>query len=653
MRRRSPQEIAFRLKQEFRNLSLWLRPPAPPLPRNLIVTFLPDPAAVADAIRDTPAAVAMIAVAGQILAHRLPVLGLTIDTGSAIRWRRDYVSGKEPPAAYFRRIPYLDAARAGDHKVIWELNRHQHLVVLAQVFRLTGQAEFPREVARQLESWFEANPFQCGINWASALEVAFRALSWIWVLHLCGDALGGAVRTRLLTGLYHHGLHLACNLSYYFSPNTHLLGEGVALHALGILFREVAGAESWESLGAEVVNQEFERQVRPDGSHFEQSSYYHVYALDMFLFHAILAGQVETYLPKLDAMAEYLDALMGPGRSLPFIGDDDGGRFFYPYGDRERFGRATLATCGAVLRRPEWIREDTDLYEQDDLYEQAVWWLGPQILDRDRVSHRAARESRLFGDSGTAVMVNGDVSVIIDAGPFGPFRSGHSHADTLSLVARKGESDLLIDPGTFTYVGDPHWRQVFRGTAAHNTIRIAGLDQGDPAGPFAWNNPPRVALTQWESNSAADYLGAECRYRGCVHRRRVLFLKPDLLFILDEVSGGAAEQFWHPGAPAEMVNPGCFRIGDAGTLLLDDSGPAELTYGGEFGWRSRVFGVKEPAPVIVKRGNRRFGAVLALSAPKQSATLTIQVSEGGVHLVLTGAWEQRVWFPVAGTPSVS
>ena len=49
-------------------------------------------------------------------------------------------------------------------------------------------------------------------------------------------------------------------------------------------------------------------------------------------------------------MADFLDTLMGP-RALPFLGDDDGGRWFHPYGRRDQFGRATLATCATLLNR--------------------------------------------------------------------------------------------------------------------------------------------------------------------------------------------------------------------------------------------------------------------------------------------------------------
>ncbi|HYL34760.1 MAG TPA: alginate lyase family protein [Bryobacteraceae bacterium] len=654
---RSSAEIAFRLKQEFRNLSLLLTRPSLPAEPSWNIEFLPDAGSAAAQVRGTGTAETIIALAKQILQHRFPILGLEIDTGAAIRWRRDYVSGKETGLEYFRRIPYLDAARVGDHKMIWELNRHQHLVLLGQAYRLTGTADFRREIVSQLESWLEANPFQRGINWTSALEVGIRALSWVWVLHLIGEDLEEGLRGRLLTELYRHGLHLANNLSYYFSPNTHLLGEGVALHTLGMLFGGVPGAEEWAPLGTKVILEQMERQIRPDGSHFEQSSYYHLYALDMFLFHAAIAPPSDAYRATLTRMAEYLGALMGHSQDLPFLGDDDGGRFFHPYGPRKGFGRAALATCGVMLHRPDWIRN------KEDLYEQAVWWLGPPALEGSGNVSDSHLQSRSFSDAGTVVMTCGQASCIVDAGPFGPFRAGHSHADTLSLVARSGESDLLIDAGTFTYVGDSRWRDIFRGTAAHNTVRLRGMDQADPAGPFAWHNLPQVAIQQWISSRETDYLDATCCYRNSRHRRRVLFLKPELLlFILDQVdcdrSAGPtwlAEQFWHPGAPVAMESPECFRIGDAGMLILDaEDGVTELIEDGEIGWRSSVFGAKESALVIVKRRHGkpllRFGAVLAFSAPAQRCTLTVASVGNEVKMALTSCREECVFFPESGMP---
>ena len=653
MRWRSPREIAFRLGQEARNLALFARPPVLPGDAGKVAAPFPDPESAVRELRGTATAEAVTSWADQILLHRFPLLGIEIETGPEIRWRRDYVSGKETPPVYFRTIPFLDPARSGDHKIIWELNRHQHLVLLAQAHRLTGRPDFLMEIGQQLDSWFPANPPQRGINWASALEVAFRSLSWMWVDHLVGTRLETGQRRRLLEGLYRHARHLAANLSVYFSPNTHLLGEAVALHALGLMFRGIAEAEAWERRGARIVAEEMERQVRSDGSHFEQSSYYHVYALDMFLFHGVLARPSESYRRKLGRMAQYLDALMGPSRSLPFMGDDDGGRFFHPFGPRDRFGRASLAACGCWLGHPEWIGEE------EDLHPYATWWLGPQTLRSP--GRTAGNGSVWFADAGAAVVRAGSVHCVIDAGPLGALRAGHSHADTLNIVARTGSQELLIDPGTYSY-SDALWRGLFRGTAAHNTVRLHQLDQADPAGSFGWRNPPQVTLRQWHTDEASDFLDADCRSRGFRHRRRVFFVKPELLFILDnvtldEIDGGPidAEQFWHPGGIAEALTPACFRIAGAGTLVLAGAEAIiDLSEAGEFGWRSPSFGFKQPAPLIVCRRTGehalRFGTVLAFSAPPIPSTLTFVDAGEDARLLLSGAWQASVTFPAAGVP---
>jgi len=516
----------------------------------------------------------VIELAGRIRSHRFPLLGAEVDTGREIRWRRDYARRIETGLEYFRRIPYLDAQRAGDHKRIWELNRHQHLVTLAQAYLFTGDRCNLDEIHRQLESWSDQNPFGRGVNWASALEVALRALSWTWLYHWVGVEMPDDLRQRWLTDLFRHGCFIENNLSIYFSPNTHLLGEALALHALGLFFRPHPKAGQWRRIGARIVKEQMECQVHQDGSYIERSSYYHVYALDMFLLHAALSGPEQTYLEKARRMADYLDALLGPARRLPLLGDDDGGRLFHPFGATERAGPATLATAAAVLHRDDWtvLRQDAS--------PQAAWWTGAAPG-----ASRASRHSGLFPDAGVASMVAEQNQVIVSAGAFGPWRAGHSHADALSIVARSGGEEILADPGTYTYTGEPAWRDWFRATAAHNTIRIDCLDQATAAGPFGWRGHPRVRLLAWTSDPAVDFLEAECSYRGFTHRRRVEFQKPGLLIVIDDV--------WGP--PGEHEIEQNWQLGSvAAAKRMVFSEPAEQTES----WRSLRFGEKQRAPAV-------------------------------------------------------
>jgi Heparinase II/III-like protein len=168
-------------------------------------------------------------------------------------------------------------------------------------------------------------------------------------------------------------------------------------------------------------------------------------------------------------MADCLDAVIGPSGLPPMLGDDDGGSL--PFG----------------TKRAAWSEK---------------------------------RQSHLFPDAGVAVMTYGAIHAIVDAGPFGALRSGHSHSDTLSIIVRSGDEEILIDPGTYTYTGEPEWRDWFRGSGAHNTIRIDGRDQAVMAGPFRWTCQPEVTLLNWQTNSDRDVLEAQCRYAGFTHRRR-------------------------------------------------------------------------------------------------------------------------------------
>ena len=608
---RSLAEICHRLSQELTNLKRLLAPPSLKNCDAALVSKLPKPvelqsAAFAQHIRD---------LANRILDHRFPLFGSEICTGPDIEWRRDYANNIITGKPYFRTMPYLDVHRAGDHKWIWELNRHQHLEVLAQAHLLLVDLRYLSEIERELSSWMEQNPFQRGMNWVSALEVAFRAISWIWILHLVGPQLSEEVRRSMIEGLYQHGLHIENNLSIYFSPNTHLLGEAVALHALGVFVPSFPTAARWQRKGAQLVEAQMQRQVRDDGSHFEQSSYYHVSALDMFLFHAAIATPSEPYRTKLARMADYLEALLGLDRRLPFLGDDDGGRWFYPYGERDTFGRASLATANTYFGHNRWR------CEKSDYWEQACWWFHAEPAGSPCVDLR----SHLFQDAGIAVMRSKDCKVVADCGPFGRGSAGHSHADTLSLTITTGNEEIAIDPGTYTYVGSIAERNHFRGTAAHNTICVDGLDQADPVNAFRWANPPMVSLLGWQTSDAEDVLEAECSYRGFRHQRYVHFIKPSALLIVDTVNGPAGKHFieqrWHLGAEHHAAQ---FSFLNAPELRT--------------GWRSRCFSQREPTPVLVAAAHTTLPATMAAAIRLDNdSEVTITAIDGGIRF--------RIWIP--------
>jgi hypothetical protein len=158
--------------------------------------------------------------AERICKHEFDLLGYArLQHGPKIDWHLDIVHGKRAPLKPWFKIRYLDFIEAGDAKIIWELNRHQHLTTLARAYRFTGEQRFASEIFRQWYDWRQQNPYPLGINWASSLEAGLRSLSWLWVRHLCEGcpAAPEPFSRDLLHALGISGRHIERNLSTYFS----------------------------------------------------------------------------------------------------------------------------------------------------------------------------------------------------------------------------------------------------------------------------------------------------------------------------------------------------------------------------------------------------------------------------------------------------
>ncbi len=394
-----------------------------------------------------------------------------------------------------------------------------------------------------------------GINWASSLEVAFRSLSWLWVVRLTAgsEAVPREFRSDLLRALALNRRHIERYLSTYFSPNTHLLGEGVALFFIGRLCPQLLHAERWQSRGWEIVLQAAKQQVSSDGVYFEQALHYHVYALDFFLHARILASRNGMGIPaEFDAMVEKMlavvEALSQAGPAEGF-GDDDGGRLFDSRRNRTEHMTDPLALGAAVYGRDS-IRSAAKLTEE------AVWLFGERAFEAVKTPVARAIHSQAFEAGGIYVFAGTHPrpqEMVVDAGPQGTGRCGHGHADALSIRMTVDGRRLLVDSGTGAYISDTKDRDLFRGTGAHNTLRVDGQDQAIPAGSFAWAELPNVKVECWVAADSFDLFVAShdgyCRLADPVLHRRFVFRGPGGLWLVRDVCEGRGnhliESFWH------------------------------------------------------------------------------------------------------------
>jgi len=591
------------------------------------------PLAVEDTIRE----------AKEILQHRFTLLGYQdLNYGAQIDWHLDAVHGKRAPQKPWYKINFLDFDEVGDHKVTWELNRHQHLVTLAKAWAFSGDERYINEISQQFYSWQLANPYPIGINWGSSLEVAFRSLSWLWVRKLLASHLSESFDLNLLRGLAQNGKYIERFLSTYFSPNTHLIGEAVALFFIGTLCPEIPSASRWQQKGLNIVLAEAERQVRPDGVYFEQSLYYHVYALDFFLHTRALAARNQIQVPEsfdlaLHRMLNVLRALSGNGPPLTF-GDDDGGRLFNPRRDRAEHMSDPLAVGAALY-------QDRRLSESAALTEEAIWLFGESAIARAS-QPSPPTSSTAFADGGLYLMASPGAQMLLDAGPHGSGRGGHGHADALSLRLSINGWPWLIDPGSYVYVASKKERQSrdqFRGTAAHNTLRIDGIDQAIIHGPFSWESLPDVRTEEWIAAARFDFFsGMHDGYTRLadpvVHRRIIFNLHGEYWLVRDVAEGKAAHELelsWHfaPELQVSATDAGVNARHPGGeSLALLSAAHDRWDLGIESGYCSPVYGKQDEAPVGIFRSRVQLPAehatvLLRLRSSEQPGTFRLDAAD--------------------------
>lgn len=565
-------------------------------------------------------AAAILREADEICEHRFRLLGYQkLEYGSDIDWHLDVVHGKRAPLVPWFKIPFLDFAAVGDHKVTWELNRHQHLVTLAKAHLLSGNEKYARELEAQFRSWIKGNPYPLGINWASSLEVALRSLSWIWVDRLLADAPEYTeLRSELYSALAFHGRYIDRFLSTYFSPNTHLLGEAMALFFLGTLYPQIPGAARWKESGWQIVLREAGRQVRPDGVYFEQSLYYHVYALDFFLYARLLASRNSLQIPPtydatLGRMLDVVAALAQAGPAESF-GDDDGGRLWNPRRNRTEHMTDPLALGAVVYSRN---------FSAARLTEEAIWLFGDQAVDRLSASGTLpspSARSAAFPDGGLWVLADSQPyaqAMVVDAGPQGEGRCGHGHADALSLRLTMDGRRWLVDAGSGVYISkNPSDRDTFRGTGAHNTMRVDGLDQAVADEPFSWTHIPTTRGETWLAGKTFTYfVGSHDGYARLsdpvVHRRHVL-KTPGGVWLIRDVALGRAEHeleiLWHFAHDLDVQAAGQGRVEISHSGTADSTARLTLLMPEETVWHtatqttrtllSPAYGALQPAPLV-------------------------------------------------------
>ena len=544
------------------------------------------------------AKVAIIADADRLLNGEWEMLGAVRTDMERPDWFYDPVTGRRSaPEAYAFSLDQRDESAVGNIKQVWEVNRLQHLTLLAVAWSLTGQDAYAERVAEQLGSWWRENPFLSGINWTSGIELGIRLVNFAWIRRLLdGWAPVADLFERndlALRQIRWHQEWLAAFESKGSSANNHVIAEAAGQLAASCAFPWFTESARWRRESSRLLERELGRNTFPSGINRELASDYHGFVTELGLFAAIEASAAgvpvsastwRLLCATSDAMAALVDVRVRPPRQ----GDSDEGRV-------------------VLLDAPEHNRWPALLSLSDAIFGRLDWWpatapdVGSILVSAllgatQQVSGRPARRPDRFADAGIMILRTDDADspelwCRCDGGPHGFLSiAAHAHADALSVEVRCGGVEILADPGTYCYHGEPEWRKYFQSTIGHNTIEVDGQWQSARGGAFLWlRHAQGRELAVTDDGTIASWSAEHDGYAGlrpsAVHHRSVRMDRvARSVEITDELKGGSHDVrlAFHlgPDVHAELDGAAATLSWTAGSA----QGRARLTLPGEFRW---------------------------------------------------------------------
>jgi hypothetical protein len=518
---------------------------------------------------------------------------------------------------------WLTGAVPSDEEWRIEWSKFYYGLDLSHAFAETGDPRFLRTWERLVLSWIRQVP----VGFDSSDVTGRRVQNWIyaWSAFASAPAFEGlteGVDDAIVGSLALQVEHLRGALT---PERNHRTLELYALLIAALALPELDRNGLLNFAVAE-LHRNLLDDVRPDGVHREHSTHYHMVALRSYVGALENARRFGMAFPvgyeaRLAAACEFAAHCRRPDGGLPALSDSDTG----DYAD-------VLDLAGVLLDRPDFAyvasagargvapgRTCVSFPDGGYYVQRSGWGEGPESLERGRF-------------------------LVFDCGPLGD--GGHGHYDLLSVEIAAGGEPLVVDPGRYTYSEQaPNWRHWFKGTAAHNTLLVDGLDQtpyqrGKPKGPVAEGR-----LVERFSAPEFDVLHGKAMspcYEA-VHTRRVFFVAGEYWVLADYALGRfphrydlrfhLAERAWER-AVIERRRDGAVVYAPGVALVFDRGRGLRI----EGGWVAPVYGEKRPAPVVsvAAEGVRRAGFVTVV-APGDGPAPALRVGSrqceaGGVSI---------------------
>lgn len=399
-----------------------------------------------------------------------------------INWQADHASGLEwDSRTHMSEISY--GKNSADIKVPWELGRFQHVLpYLLLHFESEGMDAVASEFRNQFLDFVAFNPPRFGVQWKCTMDVALRAFSLLAsrdALAQSGEPLTGEVSEIFTRSIFEHGEHIRKNLEWNEGARgNHYLADILGLIAIGI-YSTGETARRWLSFAAKELDKEILYQFNSDGTNFEASTNYHVFALEMVLWALYLlrnsdekARITKESFSRIRKALEFTRVISTRDGLIPQIGDNDGGRVF-PLA-------SSVLDKRPVIKLYSILTGDSSACEYFKMVvpEEKLSYYSELKTDFASYGNSICGKVVAFDDFGLYVFANEHYLATFRCGSVGQRgKGGHAHCDQLALTLAVDGKEIISDSGTYVYTSNPSVRNRFRSSGVHSTIVVEGKEQ--------------------------------------------------------------------------------------------------------------------------------------------------------------------------------
>ncbi|MCX8056984.1 MAG: heparinase II/III family protein [Ignavibacteria bacterium] len=419
-----------------------------------------------------------------IIRNKFQTLGSdVVYLGEKINWHQDFKSGRIWLKEFYTKINSKHSINKSDIKVPWELSRFHQGQFLAKAFVITGDEKYAKKFFDLINDWIEENPFCYGVNWNCAMEVAIRAVNWIFALHIFKHSkhFTTNVEKKIYNSLYLHGLFIRNNLEYGRRRGNHYLSDLMGLIWIGAFFNEHWFGKRWFKFGVRQLEKEMFSQVYSDGVDYEKSTFYQRLVTEIFTLSTIAVERNHTnfsegFKERLHKMFKFIASYV-LNDEVPNVGDCDDGRvikfnFFEKVSEMRN-----LLSIGSVIFNDNELRT-----KAEKVFVDLLFLFGKNGVEKfsELQTIQLKPQNQIFNEGGFAVLRTKNFFIFFDFGDIGMNGwGGHGHNDILSFELAYMNKRFIVDSGTYVYTPEPELRQKFRSTYSHNTIVVDGKEQAE------------------------------------------------------------------------------------------------------------------------------------------------------------------------------